>query len=165
MDRQQIGLKLAVDAMGLPFRLSSFEDRLILQKAVYLAQAAAVHLGYTFSWYLRGPYSSALTRDAFAVVTQSDGEPAGWKLDPPSVERLSRLKSLFKGDDRGALAIRLELLASVLFLLRARRATAPDVAELREVLRKYGKTFSEDEIRRAMKELAEYGLSQPTAPR
>jgi hypothetical protein len=162
MDRQQIGLKLAVDAMGLPFRLSSFEDRLILQKAVYLAQAAAVQLGYTFGWYLRGPYSPALTRDAFTVATQSDGEPAGWKLDVPSLERL---KPLFGGNGRGILASRLELLASVLFLLRARRATAPKVAELREVLHKYGKTFSEDDIRRAIKDLTEHGLYQPTAAR
>jgi hypothetical protein len=38
MDRRQIALKLAADACGLDFRISTFEDRLILQKAVYLMQ-------------------------------------------------------------------------------------------------------------------------------
>lgn len=73
MDRQQIGFKLALEQLSLPARLSSFDDSLILQKAVYLAQAAGVDLGYFFHWYLRGPYSSALTRDAFSMVSEING--------------------------------------------------------------------------------------------
>jgi hypothetical protein len=45
MDRQQIALKLAADGLGLHFKIGSFQDRLILQKAIYLVQAAGVHLG------------------------------------------------------------------------------------------------------------------------
>ena len=63
MDRQQIGVKLAIDGLKLPFVIDTFMDRLIMQKAVYLAQAAGVNLGYYYHWYLHGPYSPSLTRD------------------------------------------------------------------------------------------------------
>ena len=36
MDRQQIGVKLTIDGLGLDFKINSFQDRLIMQKAVYL---------------------------------------------------------------------------------------------------------------------------------
>ena len=62
MDRQQIALKLAVDGLELPFEINSFEDRLILQKAVYLAQAGGVNLGYYYQWYLLGHFCLSLTR-------------------------------------------------------------------------------------------------------
>ena len=45
MDRQQIGLKLTLDALGIPFRLDSFADRLTVQKAVYLAHTTENQLG------------------------------------------------------------------------------------------------------------------------
>jgi len=56
MDRQQIGVKLTIDGLNLPFKIDGFQDRLIMQKSVYLAQAAGVHLGYYYHWYLYGPY-------------------------------------------------------------------------------------------------------------
>ena len=47
---------------------SSFNDRLIFQKTVYLLQAFGLYLGYYFSWYIHGPYSTTLTRDGFALI-------------------------------------------------------------------------------------------------
>ncbi len=41
----------------------SFRDRLIVQKALYLAQACGIDLGYRFKWHARGPYSKGLARD------------------------------------------------------------------------------------------------------
>ncbi len=49
------------------YNLQTFGDRLILQKTVYLLQAFGIYLGYQFNWYLRGPYSPQLTKDAFSV--------------------------------------------------------------------------------------------------
>lgn len=51
--------------------LSRFADRLILQKTVYFLQLFGFFLGYRFSWYLYGPYSPDLTKDAFAVEFDS----------------------------------------------------------------------------------------------
>ena len=49
------------------FSMAEFNDRLRLQKTVYLLQAFGICLGYDFSWYLRGPYCTSLTINAFAL--------------------------------------------------------------------------------------------------
>jgi uncharacterized protein YwgA len=49
------------------YKLQTFGDRLILQKTVYLLQAFGIYLGYQFNWYLRGPYSPHLAKDAFSL--------------------------------------------------------------------------------------------------
>lgn len=54
------------------FGMESFGDRLRLQKIIYIIQAHGVYLGYTFAWYLRGPYCSKLARTGFALVDRYD---------------------------------------------------------------------------------------------
>jgi uncharacterized protein YwgA len=52
------------------YKLHTFRDRLVLQKTVYLLQAFGIYLGYPFSWYLRGPYSPQLAKDAFSIESR-----------------------------------------------------------------------------------------------
>ncbi|KGD19553.1 hypothetical protein DP42_4659 [Burkholderia pseudomallei] len=59
---------MALEAADQSLAVDSLEDRMRLQKAVYLMQAAGANLGYRYSWYLRGPYSTALTQDYFAIA-------------------------------------------------------------------------------------------------
>ena len=97
MDRRQIGLRLVFKALGLGFEVRDFQKRLILQKTAYLAQATGVHLGYHFSWYLRGPYCSALTSDAFDVVSEINSktdESENWVLDEQSIGLLEKIKNI-----------------------------------------------------------------------
>src|SRR3989344_8338223 len=47
--------------------METFENRLKLQKVIYLLQCSGVNLGYPFSWYLHGPYSPELTKDAYLI--------------------------------------------------------------------------------------------------
>lgn len=166
MDRQQIGMKLVLDAIGLPFRIGCFDERLILQKTVCLVQALGVDLGYDFNWYLRGPYSPGLTRDAFAVATQlqEGDESEDWKLDDESSRRLRKVKPLFTTSDRHALAIKLELLASIRFLLDRGCAQPDDVNELRAILKRFGKDYAEQRIRDGLSELEQYGLCHAGKP-
>lgn len=49
------------------FSLDTFEGRLVLQKTIYLMQSYGLDVGYKFSWYIHGPYSPELTRDAFRL--------------------------------------------------------------------------------------------------
>jgi len=42
-------------------RMSTFMDRLKLQKLVYILHSEGMDLGYDFTWYIYGPYSSTLT--------------------------------------------------------------------------------------------------------
>jgi len=47
--------------------LCSLDTRVVLQKKVYFLQEFGCKLGYSFGWYLKGPYSTDLTRDAYQV--------------------------------------------------------------------------------------------------
>jgi uncharacterized protein YwgA len=163
MDRQQIGVKLTIDALKLPFQIDGFMDRLIMQKAVYLAQAAGVNLGYYYHWYLHGPYSPSLTRDEFAIgadIASDMDESKGWKLDEKSLQRLQRMGDLFAEaeTDRERLAKRLELLASVRFLIERKQVSKADPSRIATVLERFNKDFSKQDVRKALEELKAYGL-------
>lgn len=161
MDRQQIGVKLAIDCLGLPFQVGTFRDRLIMQKTVYLAQTAGVNLGYYYHWYLYGPYSSSLTRDEFAIamgISADMDESEGWKLDDQSSERLEDMRGIFAEPDRDALAKRLELLASVHFLVDRKQVAGIDKSQITETLRSFEKDFSEEDVKEALEELKAHEL-------
>ena len=166
MDRQQIVLKLTLDALGLPLCLDSFDDRMRLQKTIYLCQQTGVYLGYRYNWYLRGPYSPDLTRDAFALQAREKpelDEMAGWNLDEPSIQKLGKISPLWRDKPEAEQARWLELLASVLFLQRSYDGRGKDAAGLREILERNDKHFTENEVRRALEELARYGFSTSSA--
>jgi hypothetical protein len=168
MDRQRIELKLTLDALNHNLDLSEFDHRLVLQKTVYLLQAAGIDLGYNFGWYIRGPYSPGLTRDAFALqaeLTERGDEFSGWNLSQPTLDRLARLRTAFESLPAESRPRRLELLASVHFLLRTRQGRASDVPGLREVLAQNRKDFSEPDIESALRELREHGFFTPGSVR
>ncbi len=156
MNKQQIGTKLALDALGIPVSLGSFDDRLTIQKAVYLAKAAGQDCGHFFRWYLRGPYSSDLTRDVFcmeAELATGEDESAEWVLPQDVVGRLGKLKQLIPASDRAARAQKLELLASVHFLVDQRQVPVGDAKAITELLHRYDKDFSESQVVKALDEL------------
>lgn len=162
MDRQQIGVKLTIDSLGLSFSIDSFDNRLILQKAIYLAQAAGVNLGYYYHWYLYGPYSPSLTRDAYAIAVDIDcdmDESRGWRLDETSQSKLGRLKNLIpKTDDKQQKRRKLELLASVHYLIDRKEVPRCDAKEVLKVFERFDKGFKENEVNEAIKELRSYAL-------
>jgi len=161
MDRQQIGVKLTVDGLNLPFNIDFFMDRLIMQKTVYLAQAAGVNLGYFYQWYLHGPYSPSLTRDEYAIgadIAAGLDDSKGWKLDESSSRRLDGIRTIFSEADRDKLARKLELLASVHFLIDSKQASKADPSRITATLRQFNKPFSEEDVKNAIGELARYGL-------
>lgn len=57
-------------ANGLVFQAlgvskDTFDDRLLSQKKLFLLQELGVNLGYSYNWYVRGPYSPDLTTYIF----------------------------------------------------------------------------------------------------
>lgn len=159
MDRRQIALKLTVDGAGLPFTLETFEHRLILQKAIYFAQALGIELGYYFRWYHHGPYSPALARDAFAVAAQlQDDDISEWRLDPESQERAGRLGDFIAEGEPGGQASDLERLASVHFLVQREGASKEDIPDLCNALLESKKKYADDEVSGAVGQLHKYGL-------
>jgi len=163
MDRQQIALKLTLDCLSMPAKVTSFEDRLVLQKSVYLCQAAGVDLGYYFRWYLRGPYCSALAADGYSVsvdLAQGNDESSNWTLDAKSRTNLDQVNSLLEAEDPRAPW--LELLASVHFLVDRNQVSTESADEISETLQGFGKDFTLNQVRKALRELREHGLlSEP----
>lgn len=54
MNRMVVDLGVLLkNTPGYDFSMASFNDRLRLQKTVYLLQAFGIYPGYDFSWYLR----------------------------------------------------------------------------------------------------------------
>jgi len=161
MDRRQIGLKLVLDQLDLPVRVDTFEDRLILQKSVYLAQAAGVNLGYYFRWYLRGPYCPSVAEDGYAISTElsHDAEDlAEWTLDKASSAKLKKMRGIADSSDRLALTKKLELLASVHYLIDRDQVTDKSAGGVTAKLHACDKNFSEPEVAGAIGELKTYGL-------
>ncbi|MCB1125124.1 MAG: hypothetical protein KDM81_01410 [Verrucomicrobiae bacterium] len=156
MNRRQIALKLVLAELGIRATMESFDDRLILQKAVYLAQQAGIPLGYHYYWYLRGPYSRELTADAFATLTEA---PAGWSLDQRSKRKLAKLKTFFREFKSGSSKVRaFEMFASVLFAVVTGQAQATNAAGITKLMRTAGKNFTEKEVNAAVQRLRDQGL-------
>ncbi len=120
MNPSQIVLKLVLDAVDQPLELDSFEQRLMIQKKVYLAQLTGLDLAYRFGWYLHGPYSRELTRDAFRLKEEMELGERDYEtkqLAPFAHKRVQRAPRIWAkrpdGIDEGDW---LELLASLHYL-------------------------------------------------
>ena len=74
----EIPIETAFRKLGMKANVSTFEDRIKLQKIVYLCEELfGLKLGFasSFSWYLHGPYSPTLTR---VVFRKKEGKPIGY---------------------------------------------------------------------------------------
>lgn len=138
-------LKLVLDRLDVPSSISNLIDRKRVQKAVFLAQAAGVRLGYEYGWYLKGPYSPGLTRDYFALdeALASEEAPSQLRLRDDVDEQLGKVVPLLRVPARVKLQQPdwLELLASILYL---------------ETQRKLGRSEADSIIRREKPRLHPY---------
>jgi hypothetical protein len=98
--------------------VKKFGDRLKLQKITYLARELGYETGFSFSWYIRGPYSPSLTTFLFAADSQ------GFLTAPPEPDETNRkvllrtislLEELLGGDTQDLK--KLELYASAWYSL------------------------------------------------
>ena len=159
MDRQQIGVMLVLDALGVEFDLSCFNNRLIYQKAIYLAQAAGINLGYYYQWYLHGPYCSSLTKDGYDINTEiASKEWQEWHLDKESKTKIQNIKPIFSKTDPLKLASKIELFASIHFLIDRKQVKDQNIIEITETLNRFDKPFNQDEVCGALTELTKYGF-------
>ncbi len=96
MKTSLVALKLVLEELGVPAEIATLDDRKKVQKAVYLGQITGVELGYRFSWYILGPYSSELARDYYALAASLEiGEDVpDAKLREETKQRLARVLPL-----------------------------------------------------------------------
>lgn len=138
MTEQTDVLKLVLSELGMSHVINTMDDRIGIQKVVCMVQEAGLQLGYSYNWYVRGPYSPSLASDYYAIA-QNGAEHSGQKLvlteyarsvvlkvqpllDPPEEFNLGRVYWL-------------ELLASILYL-RKRLRMSDDAASAKIQLSK-----------------------------
>jgi hypothetical protein len=170
MGRRQIAVLLALKELGIDLSVDTFDQRLIVQKAIYLTQAAGLDLGYYYGWYLRGPYCSAVAKDIFAALEDPQemaGHVAQWSLDDRSKKALARLRKLLRSptvpaqpgaQGQEAQARWLELLASVHFLIDRKQVAGHGAKEISGRLKAFNKDFGASEVEGALAELRRFNV-------
>jgi uncharacterized protein YwgA len=109
---QRVQMTLAVlKCLKVSSSLSTFNDRLRMQKVVFLLQKMGLQTRWNFSWYLRGPYSSDLAHALFENNLQqvSKGE-----FNRETLRAIERVKSCFKLESMSVAD--LEAAASILYV-------------------------------------------------
>ncbi len=143
------------------FKMDTFEDRLRLQKLVYMIEAFDVYLGYGFSWYFRGPYCTNLARAGFEL-TEIHGEiPDGVKVrlvDPLKQKKLDRciqfIGSIMDGPTD---LVRLEVASSLHLLVITTKMSKQAIFD--RVLKKMqGQDVNKDTCQSMWKALCKEGL-------
>lgn len=72
------------------FDSSKFEERLKMQKMVYLLQNMGISIGdYNFLWYKHGPYSQVLQND---ILSEEDIKPIDLKYSNDAKKEIDKLK-------------------------------------------------------------------------
>jgi hypothetical protein len=103
-----------------------------------------------------------LASDAFWLASLSqfvEEELKAWKLDEASRQRILDIKSLFDCTQVAKLAKQLELLASVLFIVRTGQANGDDHQRIAQLLQANKKPFSLRDVSGGAATLRKYGIS------
>lgn len=132
VDAQSILYKIATDEFMLT--RDSIDERIKLQKTIYLLQVFKLQFGYSFSWDKYGPYSEDLVRDSYRVLGPEKDKyeevTSQWKFSENSRRKFDRFKDLCGDILRNT--EQLELVASVDFVRQnyCPEATRSNIADL-----------------------------------
>jgi len=129
-----VALKLFLESLGIDDDISTVDDRKRVQKAVYLGQVAGADLGYRFSWYLMGPYSTTLTDDYYAMDSKKADIAnlvQGRRLHPTYARLLEQIRPVLQRPAGVQLSDEqwLELLASYHYLRKVSRLSHENAVE------------------------------------
>ena len=101
---------------GEGFRYSDFNQRMEMQKAIYLLQNMGVPVGeYGFRWYLHGPYSQSLQDDMYY---ENGIKYKKIILSKEYAESVKKLRELVGSEKKGRYSVAnwVECLASIHYL-------------------------------------------------
>lgn len=147
MDKIQIGLKIAMDELGIQIEKTPYST---IRNIVYLAIAKGVYLtNSSFCWSSEGNViSRSLFKDIGTIkneLAQGYDDSKGWCLDNNSKKKLENLKPLITSTSD------LELLASTHFLIKKEKS----VDEISDIFKKFNKNYSEKQVLAAVETLKE----------
>jgi len=153
--------------LGREINLTTLSSRKIYQKITYFIQEFGLNLNYTFNWYIYGPYSPELTREAFEIY--SIGDPLSlFKEELPKLKRnekkiLCKVKTFLEEVDKLSRNKEqeywIELLSSVHYLYKYAFPKAKSLEETWKILNRFKPDrFQMNDVRRALDFLKEHGL-------
>ena len=118
MNNSHIATAIAIRDLNC-YSLQSINDRILLQKKIYLAQDIGLPLGYGYSWYIHGPYSTDLTAVAYQIIPEGISAIDHHTLKEPYASMISKVNSLESIIDEQDLKISVvqwyELIASIAY--------------------------------------------------
>lgn len=133
--------------------LDKFNDRLRLQKLGYLSQVLGASGGFTFSWYLRGPYSSTLTKTLYgAEEVGLLGKKQTLKDEEKKI--VTNLKKLL-GNKLDSPHL-LELYASVWYLLPKRNVSKEDKQYVLDTFENEKPDFSKNDVKKCIENILKF---------
>lgn len=117
MEKDNTLLGLVLTQLGA-FSIETFADRLIIQKKVYFVQKFGIDMGYHYSWYIKGPYCTALTSSAYDLIPRGVHQFSDYSLNADAIRLLERVNNLEQLKDKVNLSKEdwYELIASVDYL-------------------------------------------------
>lgn len=115
-----------LDVTEKKFNIDTLEERIKLQKLLYLAQTYGLNFDYHYSWYFHGPYSSSLA-DVLYKIDESELMSSAQKLplteisdDANKIQRFKELVSPYLND-----VTWLEAAASILWIRKRHYRNVP----------------------------------------
>ncbi len=141
-------------AIGFAPDACDFQDRIRVQKMVYLLQLKGLETGFDYNLYVRGPYSPALTKELFERKDAFKRLNTGASLSVEEEEAVRELNALF--ELKPSL---LEVAATYAFFAREKRLDP--IAALTQV-KKLKPFFSEAQTAVGISKAKEF-LFKPTA--
>jgi hypothetical protein len=145
MDRTS-KLFASLSALGISPKMETFAERKKVQKIAYLLDKVfEMNFGFSYGWYLHGPYSPEVTRIVFDVVEGRQNvisDPA--YLTKEDQHKIELLKT-FLGEDIDS-TDELELLVSIYYLLDCYRQSKTKTADVVAFLKERKPYFSTEEV-------------------
>jgi len=133
-------LKALFRELELDLKVNTFEDRLKVQKIVYLLQLLPElrdYLGYTFNLYLRGPYSSQLAAVYYKLPSRTNMRI---NVSEKAREIAKEIKEMNTSE--------LEIVATTIAIMKYRSG---EEAELSKLINLKGDLYSKEEIKKGFK--------------
>jgi hypothetical protein len=134
--------------------LKNFSDRIRLQKQTYLAQELGCDSGFSFMWYLHGPYSPSLTKFLYAADEVGALNNISISLASGQIDIVRRIKSLLREDINEP--SKLELYSSVWYQLPNYAIPVDEFESIIDFLEESKPQFSRDELYEAANRIIEF---------
>lgn len=154
MNRQVVDLGFILRQIpNYEFSMDEFEDRLKIQKTIYLLQSFGIYLGYDFSWYLRGPYCTSLATNAFALQDIYEDIPNDIDTKFKDTQKQKHFLNLQKLVTSKTVD-ELEILASIHYLKQIKK----NDSEIKKQVESKRKRFTEEQVNEMWDELKKWKL-------